>query len=93
MEKWRSYQRELPYSNPARYAIIESWKRSEEAGLERDAPPRFRRVTDLQERLAMCAALVDVARPRLSELLAPSPARSTSAAASAMRSPSDWLPS
>ncbi len=43
MDKWLSYQRQLPYSDPARYAIIESWARSEAAGLKRDAPPKFRR--------------------------------------------------
>ena len=69
MDKWLSYQRQLPYSDPARYAIIESWARSEAAGLKRDAPPKFRRVTDLQERLAKCAGLLEVARPRLSDLL------------------------
>jgi transcriptional regulator of acetoin/glycerol metabolism len=52
-----------------RAAILESWRRSEAARLDRHAPPKFTRVTDLRERLEKCAALVDVARPRLGELL------------------------
>lgn len=49
--------------------LVESWARSEASGLDRHAPPKFRRATDLAERLQRCAALVDVARPKLSALL------------------------
>lgn len=49
--------------------LAESWTRSHAAGLDRHAAPKFRRATDLAERLQRCAALVDVARPKLSALL------------------------
>jgi transcriptional regulator of acetoin/glycerol metabolism len=69
VEKWRRYQSGLSWAEPARYAIVESWERSKAAGLQRGDAPRFRRVTDLQARLEKCADLVEVARPRLYDLL------------------------
>jgi transcriptional regulator of acetoin/glycerol metabolism len=68
-QQWQERLRQLPYSEPARYAIVESWQRSAAAGLAREGRPRFRQVTDLSARLERCAGLVEVARPRLSRLL------------------------
>ena len=68
-EAWEHYQKSLPYSHPARYAIVESWRRSEAAGINPQAAPKFRQVTDLSDRLRRCDALIQVARPRLHRLL------------------------
>jgi len=68
-EDWEKRLKALPYSEPARYAIVESWQRSEAAGLDAQARPKFRRVTDLPQRLQRCAELLEVAAPRLSRLL------------------------
>ena len=77
--QWERYQRSLAHSQPARYAIVESWRRSEAAGLDPQATPKFRRVTDLPERLQRCAELVEVARPRLHRLLAELPGNTNAA--------------
>ena len=72
---WEERLKERPYSDPARYAIVESWRRSEAAGLDPSVPPKFRQVTDLRERLKRCTDLIDVAKPRLHRLLTALPGK------------------
>ena len=69
MHHWQEYQRGLPYSEPARYAIIESWDRSAKAGLIKGAALSVPLVPDFHGRLTKCSALIRAATPHLQRLL------------------------
>lgn len=73
MHQWHEYQRSLPYSEPARYAIIESWERSAKAGLVRGAELSVPLVRNFGDRLAKSSRLIRAAAPHLQTLLASLP--------------------
>jgi transcriptional regulator of acetoin/glycerol metabolism len=70
-ETWKQELRELRYNEPARYAIVDSWARCRQARLERDGDPAFRQIgaEELEQRLRKCGALVELAQPRMQQLL------------------------
>jgi transcriptional regulator of acetoin/glycerol metabolism len=70
-ENWKRELHALPFDAPARYAIVESWTRCAHACLERAGQPDFHKVSDeeLELRQKNAAALIELARPRLEELL------------------------
>src|SRR5688572_27880601 len=65
---WRQFIEGLPIEHPIRHVILESWRRSRDAGVEPEPHQlSLRRVPneDLQPRLAANDELIHAARPHL----------------------------
>lgn len=68
---WKAKLRELPFPEPARYTVVESWARCAAAHLSRDGRPAFKRIdqADLSRRKQKSAQLIATAKPRLDRLI------------------------